>query len=111
MRGITRAEIKIKRKSKGAQTVETLKRPGRGGVRPGAGRPKGRKSRKPIELTGAVDPIRVLESIAADAGAPASARVAAAKALMQRQAARKPAAAATKNQPAAKIVWLKRAEQ
>ncbi len=63
--------------------MENRKQTGRGGARPGAGRP--RKCRKVVELTGPVDPIQVLEQIAADAGAPASARVAAAKALLMRQ--------------------------
>lgn len=63
--------------------MENRKQTGRGGARPGAGRP--RKSRKPIELTGPVDPVVVLESIAGDGAAPASARVAAAKALLMRR--------------------------
>lgn len=68
------------------------KQPTRGGARPGAGRPKGSKTRKrvglipaaqPTEPTGEFDAEAVLRSIAADPAAPASARVAAAKALLR----------------------------
>jgi hypothetical protein len=76
----------IQTKSKELHVVSNTKRPGRGGARPGAGRPKGSKTRKLIEVSGAVDPVLVLEQIAADASAPASARVQAAKALLARSA-------------------------
>ncbi|MCC3243812.1 hypothetical protein LG047_00480 [Methylocystis sp. WRRC1] len=87
--------------------METMKQSGRGGARPGAGRPKGSKTRKPVALSGKVDPVAVLEEIAADETAPHAARVSAAKALLDR--GRPPAEPAKDRAPGA-IVWLKRAE-
>lgn len=88
--------------------MKTVRKSAHGGARPGAGRPKGSRTRKPIELSGTADPARVLELIAADPAQPAAARVAACKALLAHRRLPAESAEPAKQQPAAKIVWLKR---
>ncbi|GLI93384.1 hypothetical protein [Methylocystis echinoides] len=86
--------------------MEAIKSKGRGGRRAGAGRPKGSKTRHPVQLS--IDPVAILETIAADEAAPHAARVSAARTLLERGRLPEKAPKPHPQADSQGIVWLKR---